>query len=336
MRLQRLNPYRHGRDGNLCVWNLEQKDEASFSQQLPVEDEASHRKQPWLLHTLDVSSLTFCSFASCAARSDIGQPRESPDEEEQEWKSSLQVKDSDDYGIVLAYCGAIDSTVEVRHLPSEKQLALIPAANEADRKTGMLMALRIVYSAEEKLRVIAGYESGRTYVFQQNDSANTWDAIYTARPHDQPVLSLDVSPMLDYFLTSSADAIIAKHSTGEAKEVRTKHAGQQGLRVRSDGKIFATGGWDGRGRVYSCKTMKELAVLKWHKQGCYAVSFAEIKPSEGSKGTDAEQHGDNNARALVAASQKLTFAQARNIKARTTHWLALGSKDGKVSLWDIY
>merc|ERR1712000_759487 len=50
----------------------------------------------------------------------------------------------------------------------------------------------------------------------------------------------------------------------------TKHAGQQGLTVRSDGRM----------RVYSTKTLKELAVLKWHKEGCYSVALADVAGSD--------------------------------------------------------
>jgi WD40 repeat protein len=52
----------------------------------------------------------------------------------------------------------------------------------------------------------------------------------------------------------------------------TGHSGQQSLRVRSDGRLLVTGGWDWRIRIYSSKTLKEVAVLKWHKQGVYARS----------------------------------------------------------------
>lgn len=161
------------------------------------------------------------------------------------------------------------------------------------------------------------------------------------------VLSLDVLPSRDSYFTSSADAIIAKHpldlrnsTVGESKPlkvVQTKHSGQQSLRVRSDGKILATAGWDSRVRVYSAKTLNELAVLKWHKEGCYAVAFAEIDPplsppSDGGQLLTTENE--------LVTSQKTsavkTVQQERNEKAQSTHWLAAGSKDGKVSLWDIY
>jgi hypothetical protein len=32
----------------------------------------------------------------------------------------------------------------------------------------------------------------------------------------------------------------------------------------------------------------------------------------------------------------LTVSQQRLARSKATHWLAAGSKDGRVSLWDIY
>ena len=111
--------------------------------------------------------------------------------------------------------------------------------------------------------------------------------------------------------------------------MQTKHAGQQSLAVRSDEKIFATAGWDGRVRVYSAKTMKELAVLRWHKEGCYAVAFANIDSTP-----DMDMSEVSPCQILV--KHDLTVSEQRTAKAKLTHWLAAGSKDGKVSWWDIY
>ncbi|MCJ1269754.1 hypothetical protein MMC22_009647 [Lobaria immixta] len=95
-----------------------------------------------------------------------------------------------------------------------------------------------------------------------------------------------LSSSREYYITSSADAAIAKHPfpigkgiwNTELKPIKisqTKHSGQQGLRIRSDGKIFSTAGWDARIRIYSAKTMNELAVLRWHKPGCCTTAFAQ-------------------------------------------------------------
>ena len=158
----------------------------------------------------------------------------------------------------------------------------------------------------------------------------------------------------DCYITCAADAIVAKHPLPVVqgiwktelkpfKVVQTKHAGQQGLHVRSDGKIFATAGWDARIRVYSAKTMKEVAVLKWHKVGCYATAFAEILDHGTIKEEDDVAVKDEEDEESVQLDQTTTHhssalgtvQQRRDAKARSTHWLAAGSKDGKVSLWDI-
>lgn len=283
----------------------------------------------------------------------------------------------------------------------------------------MVMALSLFYQGQS-LTLVAGYENGLATVAQLDDGGN-WTVKYQAKCHSQPVLSLDVSPSRDFFLTSSADAIIAKHPlprgperskeaesaqadgdrdsseekhpaappagtsllsaalAGEARAtpaqaptassppdvqteplatVNTKHAGQQSLRIRSDGRVFATAGWDSRVRVYSTKTLKEVAVLKWHQVGCYAAAFAVVEPAPDGGGDRAagtgeaaaggevsSRHssdrqvvrgGSNSSLATVPKLVELTVREKRIRQARTAHWLAAGSKDGKVSLWDVF
>lgn len=194
------------------------------------------------------------------------------------------------------------------------------------------------------LTVLAGYESGHTSV---SCLATSWQTLYASYPHSQPILSLDVDPGKEFYFTSSADAVIAKHpipvsSEGKVKDtvsmplkvVKTKHSGQQGLRVRNDGMVFATAGWDGRVRVYGVKGLKELAVLKWHKEGCYAVAFADVDVEKYEREEDDGE--EDKGKELVIRIGTMTVREEREQKAKTTHWLAVGSKDGKVSLWDIY
>jgi hypothetical protein len=66
--------------------------------------------------------------------------------------------------------------------------------------------------------------------------------------------------------------------------------------------------------------MKELAVLKWHQEGCYSVAFGEVLEPDQSKETDA----------------LITVEERRREKVRAVHWVAGGAKDGKVSLWEVY
>lgn len=98
--------------------------------------------------------------------------------------------------------------------------------------------------------------------------------------------------------------------------------------------------------------MKELAVLSWHKTGCYATAFAQtnlgdLAPAPRIKQKEPELIFDSNLSAEREHEGKLALTkqqssvvtsiqQRREEQAQNTHWIAAGSKDGKVSLWDIY
>ncbi len=144
--------------------------------------------------------------------------------------------------------------------------------------------------------------------------------------------------------------------TTPLKIVNTKHSGQQGLRIRSDGKIFATAGWDSKLRVYSIKTLSELAVLKWHGVSCYTIAFAVVDGDDGggggsnfsagserSAGEDKHTNDESEDRehlpvqeGVVPRIGELSVKDRRIKQAKEAHWLAAGSNDGKISLWDIY
>lgn len=116
------------------------------------------------------------------------------------------------------------------------------------------------------------------------------------------------------------------------KTANTKHSGQQSLRVRSDGRIFATGGWDTRIRIYSTKTLKEVAVLRWHKEGVYAVDFAQVLDA-GDLVRDVEID-DGEVVKMKTGLGKLQ--RQREEQMQLKHWIVAGAKDGKVSLWEVF
>ena len=116
----------------------------------------------------------------------------------------------------------------------------------------------------------------------------------------------------------------------------THHTGQQSLVVRSDGKILATSGWDSKVRIYSTKNLKELAVLRWHKDGCYAVEFGylgAVFKAEGAVGGDS---ADTQLQKRETAVTSMMVSAAREKREQERHWVAAGGKDGKVTLWEVY
>ncbi|KAL9080754.1 MAG: hypothetical protein Q9157_000541 [Trypethelium eluteriae] len=313
-----------GRDARLVIWQLRIADEPGLEKKLPVEGTSDDPKQPWMLHSLTVNTLNFCAFSVCSDPGTLPSPTPT--------SQRLRQVD-DDRGLLVAVPATTDGQIDVFHLPSQHRLSTIPSPRD-DAKTGMVMTVQIFHQ-RDTLLLAAGYENGDVALYTYNRSCARWVTQYHATVHSQPVLSVDVAPSLGFFYSSSADAIVAQHSlmiqtdTGSAtmQEFKTKHSGQQALTVRSDEKILATAGWDSRIRVYSARTLRELAVLKWHKEGCYALSFAtmyEPKDQLAAKDDGVDDY------------ETLTAGQRREVRVKSTHWLAVGSKDGKVSLWDIY
>nr|POE72142.1 astra-associated protein 1 [Quercus suber] len=295
------------------------QDERQFSTKLPLDDATTERKKPWLLHNLAVNALNFCSFASIL-------------------KPSVPAAQQEE--LILAVPGVEDGAINVTSLPSETRIATIPPPDNT--KTGMLMAIALHYptsaSNDTELTVIAGYESGAVAIWCRPASqSNEWQPIYLHQAHTQPVLSVAVDAIHEVWFSSSADATIGKYLLAPSLEdepvlLKTKHAGQQSVSVRSDGQIFVTAGWDGRGRVYGVEAFEELAVLKWHKQGMYATAFADVNINK----VEAIEDEDSTRGTEVMEKRALTVVEQRIAKTQATHWLAAGSKDGRISLWDIY
>ncbi|KAI8946703.1 WD repeat-containing protein [Xylaria longipes] len=385
-----------GRDNRLIVWKITADDEGNLSTDLPLDESAPERPQPWILHILEINTMNFCSFAQCSPSQD----------------TDLAVSDE----LLVAVPNTLATeAVDIFHLPSQNRLSTVHLGSKTEKK-GMVMALSLFWR-HESLILLAGYESGLSTVARRRHGG-TWDILYKYQAHNQPILSLDFAPDKEYFLTSGADAIIAKHpipntnsatppvpgfkrteesETGRDKRepthantsllsaglastsnsetqprglpkkvttvaasplklINTKHSGQQDLQIRSDGRIFATAGWDSKVRVYSAKTMTELAVLKWHDVGCYAAAFSVLddgqkhtsgdsqdKPRKGGMEGETTPLDDviitGNKETAVATTTRpgeLSVKDRRIKMAKEAHWLAAGSKDGKISLWDIY
>lgn len=134
------------------------------------------------------------------------------------------------------------------------------------------------------------------------------------------------------------------------KAVQTKHAGQQSLHVRSDGRLLVTGGWDSRVRIYSTKTLKEVAILKWHNDGVYATSFSELLDEKSLalsaglgvndtsviKDSIAPNHEISTASRDDRSTGLTRLQMQRERQIQTKHWVVAGAKDGKVSLWEVF
>jgi hypothetical protein len=74
-------------------------------------------------------------------------------------------------------------------------------------------------------------------------------------------------------------------------------------------------------------------VLKWHKEGIYAVDFAEVLDASDLAGEDA-QRGDGEVARKETGLGKLQKQREQAMQLK--HWIVAGAKDGKVSLWEVF
>ncbi|KAL6910277.1 WD40-repeat-containing domain protein [Trichoderma evansii] len=365
----------HGRDHKLIVWRVKEEDEERLSVSLPLEDTPTPRPQPWVLHLLEVNTMNFCSFAAC-----LGDPQQG---------SSIEAS-SPTTEVILAVPNTLASeAIDIYTLPSQNRIHTI----KPGEKNGMAMSLSLFHH-QGSLTLAAAFENGfvsvhrletdGTWTMTYRCQAHTQpvlsidihpnrgcfftsaaDALIAKHPipisQQEVVIGLEsnkrVVEIVDSPSTSSATGSgrkTLKEWEHALKVINTKHSGQQNLKVRSDGKIFATAGWDSKIRIYSTKTLKELAVLSWHKVGAYAVAFSVIEDSAATGSTkpaSSEQSEENTVKELDGeAPQKAEPQETKSLirgagmsvkdrrlqLAKTAHWIAAGAKDGKVSLWDIY
>lgn len=250
--------------------------------------------------------------------------------------------------------------IDIYHLPSKRRVSTISA--DTSTETGMLMAVNIFVSKSDELYAAAAYEDGQVMLFAcradfrnqdtiQSTDANSswkWDKIYSHKSHKQPALSIDVGPCKTYFLSSAADSMLVKHPVPTPSPVssflpgaaaryspliieKAGPAGQESLRVRSDGLVFATACWDDTVKVYRCQTAKKMTTLSWHKEGCHAVAFGEIETGDGASS------GSLLDNPRLAGTFSLAAVQRRRaVNVQYTHWLVAGSKLGRISLWEMY
>jgi ASTRA-associated protein 1 len=272
-------------------------------------------------------------------------------------------KDKDLSSVLIAVPSKNLGQVEIIQLPSEARLHTVPAPPVVSTRPSMIMALRLTHLLDGALAVLSADEGGFVHVQTLTPQMSSWATIYSNKAHSQPALGLHLARSLGCFFTSAADAVIVKHpfprkvsdklSEGDTTLIRTGHSGQQALEVRDDDRLFGTAGWDSKVRIYSTKTMNELAVLKWHKEACYSIAFAKLsdgqdtglqqtETTKSENQTDQSENSENsnittNEEIVLRNSQRsLTVKQRRERVAKSTHWVAAGSKDGKISLWDIF
>ncbi|XP_015520249.1 guanine nucleotide-binding protein subunit beta-like protein 1 [Neodiprion pinetum] len=179
---------------------------------------------------------------------------------------------------------------------------LDPHQVSSPKALGEVMSFKPLDVQGKKL-VIVAYESGQIAVWDLNArNILSWFSI------EECPLTVDFDVNLMRGIVGSvtdklqAFNLTKAHTMSLKSTIPLKNAGTSVAVIRPDTKVFAAGGWDGRLRIFSFKTLRPLAVLDQHKTSVHDIAYSDCK--------------------VEAWGSKCLMAAA--------------GKDGAVSLWDLY
>ncbi|KAI0779107.1 WD-40 repeat-containing protein [Irpex lacteus] len=320
----------HGRDNKLHVWTLSTPDSDTR-----VGDSATTSKtlNPVLAYSMDVNALNYCRFSLLLQLS--RQPEEVGTR------------------ALIAVPNLVESHLaDVWKLPSRDRLhaaigkASMPALSDGRgvNPIGIIMSMHLYEAQHEntsdrsQLRLLCSYENGSAmcWGYSNREKAKSvegvgWELLWNVKLHVESVMAMAVSRDNRIALTVSADHLIGRYDLANcnASNVnetctihRTKYPGNASIAIRDDGRVCAVGGWDGKVRLYSTKSLKPLGTLDYHKKSSQAVAFARSLCGTISEAADEED-----------ADSEDEMSQAE--KEERSRWLAVGSQDSRVSLWQL-
>jgi guanine nucleotide-binding protein subunit beta-like protein 1 len=169
-----------------------------------------------------------------------------------------------------------DNNIGIHTIPTMKEEQLLLASNVPDRNNlGLILSLKHIQISGQTY-ILAGYESGDLLA---------WDLrcgkVISALKYDECPMAIDYDEVTNRGLIGgSGDKIhvfsFVRNTLDMVKktEIGIKNPGIHCLKIRKDLKIFTSGGWDGRIRIFSWKSMRPLAVLTEHKNELMDIAFS--------------------------------------------------------------
>ncbi|KAI0267724.1 WD40 repeat-like protein [Gloeopeniophorella convolvens] len=328
----------HARDNKLHLWTRPfQPPESTVGGSAAAPDVPALA----LECSLDVNALNYCRFALLRAGG-----RAAGDQ------ALLAVPNLVESS--LASPRAILAPADVWTLPSRERLhaaigkggadgALAPDGRGSKDATGIIMSMHLLPAgastdaspstsadasrADRALSLLAAYENGSVRLWRYHRTTHErsiegvgWTCVWSSKLHVESIMAMAVARDRSVALSVSADHLVGRYDlTADAAAVgtthRTRHPGNGAVALHDAARVCAIGGWDGRVRLFSTRTLKPLGTLIYHKDGVQALAFARAAPDGEDDGEDDELDSEE--------------------KARRARWLVSGGKDGRVAVWAL-
>ncbi|XP_011497853.1 PREDICTED: guanine nucleotide-binding protein subunit beta-like protein 1 [Ceratosolen solmsi marchali] len=181
------------------------------------------------------------------------------------------------------------------------EIELSPISHSEANLFGHVMAIKPCMD-ESKYALIT-YDGGQILLWDIRSKK-----ILSSIKIEQCPMNIDFNTSLMHGIIGSPADYLQIFSLSSDKELteRTKlplkNPGISAVAIRPDAKVFSTGGWDRRIRIFSWKTLRPLVVLDQHKATIHDIIYSSCK------------------------------VEAYNSKCL----MAVAGKDGNISLWDLY
>ncbi|KAJ1666895.1 Astra associated protein 1 Asa1 [Coemansia sp. RSA 1813] len=284
-----------GRDNKLCVWRLEA---GEFKGELV------------LAKSVDVDAMSFCKFTAFSIGSKT-------------WLVALSDAGSGD-AFAYEVSGGKRFSFNIGHKTSS------PSGPRQDPPMCMSLG-SLPSSAKEKeacdnnmecLALYVGYESTLLQCFELCVSADACVAKHArslATSHKEPIMSIDYDRGSRVLYTCAADnTICCVPVGGEDADNKTQHAtlrnsGAAEIRCFSSPGLVAVAGWDYVAHLYS-KELSHISDVAFHRAALTSIDLS-------TPGKDCPPH--------------IKEPAARQRWSLRPQWLAVASRDTRISLWDV-
>lgn len=167
-----------------------------------------------------------------------------------------------------------DSQIDVYTLDGKEIMTL---SVSKDSSVGEVMCFKHLEISNNQY-LLAAYESGDMLMWD----LKTQKSISSLKLREFP-MTLDYDLILGRGIYGNSSESIQVFSISKSDmkislkcEIIMKNPGVNVLKIRNDKKVFVSGGWDGRLRVYSWKSLRPLAVLTEHKAALQDVCYSDV------------------------------------------------------------
>jgi WD40 repeat protein len=139
---------------------------------------------------------------------------------------------------------------------------------------------------------------------------------------DHQLVSYDLTTTLSP--TGSEAASMKAWSTGQI--------GHASIALSPNEQVLATGGWDGRIKLFSSTSGKPLGELSYHRESVHILSFAHASPVDGLDGTGTATEVEST---IEIGEEDSDSGEEDGSVPPRERWLVSGGKDRRVALWGL-